>query len=307
MADVLTGVSSFRWKDLDLAGNLVSWNDTIRVRLAAHVYLKRTGAEIEPMGAEPGHFTMRLCFLGSDWAKQYRAFVGSVRKDPRGQMVHPLLGTMRVACEGISDAAVTPGSERDSINLTVSFIEDQVDTTLANDQFPGPAAKQGQVSKLATQVTSAIATYATAITAGVALTGAAISFAADAAASASSNTPDPSLEQQLAAVATNAASAIAALLSDPAAVTDASSYDAISLVEQLYAACLALADAVAASKPIIVEYVVPGTTDIATLAAKLYGPDAFDRLDEILTLNRIANPFAIPAGTVLRVATPTLG
>src|SRR6516165_5440145 len=107
MADsILTDTASFRFKEMDLAGNLVSWNDAIRIRLAVHVYLKRDGAEIEPMGAEPGRFSMRLCFLGANWAKQYRAFVASIRQDPKGQMVHPLLGTLRVACEGIADAAV---------------------------------------------------------------------------------------------------------------------------------------------------------------------------------------------------------
>ena len=122
MADtVLTDAKAFRFKDMDLSGNLVAWNDKIGIRLAGHQYLKRDGAEQEHMGAEPGRFSMRLCFLGATWAKQYLAFVASIRKDPKGQMVHPLFGTLRVACEGIPDAAVTPGTERDSINLAVSF------------------------------------------------------------------------------------------------------------------------------------------------------------------------------------------
>src|SRR5437867_436158 len=133
---VLTDAAAFRFKDLDLSGNLVSWNDRIGLRLAVHQYLKRDGAEVEPMGAEPGRFTMRLCFLGAEWAKQYRALVASIRKDPKGQMVHPLLGTLRVACEGISDAAVVPATERDSINLVASFVEDAVDATTISGDFP---------------------------------------------------------------------------------------------------------------------------------------------------------------------------
>src|SRR5262249_23506956 len=57
----------FRFKDLDLEGFLVGWNDTIGIRLARHSYLKRDGAEQEPMGAEPGRFTMRIALMGASW------------------------------------------------------------------------------------------------------------------------------------------------------------------------------------------------------------------------------------------------
>jgi prophage DNA circulation protein len=306
MADTLTDAKAFRFKDLDLSGNLVSWNDKIGMRLAVHQYLKRDGGEVENMGSEPGRFVMRLCFLGDQWAKQYRALVAAIRQDPRGQMVHPLLGTLRVACEGISDAAVSPAAERDSINLSISFVEDAVDATVVAEGFVGPAARQGQISSLATQVTTAISQIASAASAGAVLTGAAISFAAAAVAAASSDTPDPSLDQKIAGVVTSASAAITAVRADPRAGTDATTYALVALIEQLQAECMALAEAVAASKPTIVAYVVAGTTDIATLAARLYGADALARVDELLTLNRIPDPHAIPAGMVLRVAAPTL-
>src|SRR5438128_2010798 len=95
--------------DLDLEGALVVWNDAIGIRLARHSYLKRDGAEQEPMGAEPGRFTMRLALMGAAWASNYRTLVAAIRQDPRGLLVHPLLGNLRVACTGISDASSEPG------------------------------------------------------------------------------------------------------------------------------------------------------------------------------------------------------
>jgi prophage DNA circulation protein len=306
MADILTDAKAFRFKDLDLSGNLVSWNDKIGMRLAVHQYLKRDGGEVENMGAEPGRFVMRLCFLGDAWAKQYRALVAAIRKDPRGQMVHPLLGTLRVACEGISDAAVSPAAERDSINLSVPFVEDAVDATVLAESFIGPVARQARITSYAAKVTSAISQIASAVSAGATLTGAAITFGAAAVHAASSDTPDPSLDQKIEEVVSATSAAITAVRADPRAGTDATTYALVAHIEQLQAECMALAEAVASSKPTIVTYVVAGTTDVATLAARLYGGDALARLDELMTLNRIPNPHAIPAGMVLRVAAPTM-
>src|SRR5439155_894147 len=70
---VLTDAYHCTWKDIDLSGALLSWNDKIAIRIAMHRYLKRDGGEAEPMGAEPGAFTMRFVFMGRDWAKRYGA------------------------------------------------------------------------------------------------------------------------------------------------------------------------------------------------------------------------------------------
>jgi prophage DNA circulation protein len=302
----LTDVSAFRFKDMDLSGALVSWNDRFGMRLAGHQYLKRDGAEQEPMGAEPGRFTVRLCFLGASWAKQYRALVASIRKDPRGQMVHPIFGTLQVACEGIQDAAVVPAAELDAINISASFVEDAIDATIVADAFVGPAAHQGRVSNLAASLITAISGYAALVAQAAALTAAAVSFAVDAVAASSNDQPDPSLDGQLAALGTSTQGLISAVLASPQSTSDATAYPVLDAIEQLYAECLALADAVAASKPTIVTYVVTGDTTLPTLAATLYGKDGRSRMDEIATLNRIPDPFRIRAGTTLRVAAATI-
>lgn len=304
----LTDTSDFRFKDIPLAGNLVSWNDRIGVRLAGHQYLKRNGAEQEPMGAEPGRFTMSLCFLGANWAKQYRALVASILADPRGEMVHPLLGNMKVACLGIDDANVTPGDEIDSINLRVSFVEDALDARLS-ETFPGPSVMAARVKSLALDITSAIGQFAATALLAEQLVLAAINYASAARALFESGSPaDPSIEVLLDEVAIRTNSVSAALLVEAAAdeETDATAYAPLQAIQQTYAACLGLAAALAASRPALIVYVVPKTTNVAALAASLYGGDAIDRIDEILRLNRIPNPMLIRAGTRLQVSTPTI-
>ena len=80
----------------------------------------------------------------------------------------------------------------------------------------------------------------------------------------------------------------------------------MSLAVELYAACVQLDVALAATRPPLINYTLAGSTNLFVLAARLYpGQDATLRAQDILALNRIPNPFAIPAGTVLRLARPT--
>lgn len=316
---VLTDAKAFRFRtrkgvDLDLSGNLVSWNDTVGVRLARHQYLKRRGAEIEPMGAEPGQFTMRLVFLGKTWASNYRALVAAIRDEPRGTMVHPVLGTMSVACTGISEAAVSPGEEVDSVNLTVGFVEDSVDASSPAARFSGPTARKAKVDGLATELTDSLASLGASLALAQTLAAKVRTFAAAAADALEDNAPDTSIDQQLEDAGRDTDELLAKIKSESAARlagtskagrADADAYQAIQTAQRLYAECLALAATVEASRPTVVTYVVPATTSVAAIAATFYGAEGKARVDEVLTLNRVADPHAVPAGTRLRLSAPT--
>ena len=80
----------------------------------------------------------------------------------------------------------------------------------------------------------------------------------------------------------------------------------MSAAVEVYAACVQLDVALAAARPPIVNYTVSGPVNLFVLAARLY-PDKDAQLgaQDILALNRIPAPFAIPAGTVLRLPRPT--
>lgn len=321
---------AFRFKDLDLEGALVSWNDIIGIRLARHAYLKRDGAEQEPMGADAGRFTMRLALMGASWAANYRALVASIRQDPRGLLVHPLLGNLRVACTGISDASAEPGRARRLLEVSIGFEEDALDSTVVAETFTAPATAAARVNAKAAAFQAApvprstglakilsIVTIATVIAdAAVLVTAtligrasaaliAATSAYSIAAQAVASGALDASLAAKLAACGIATDAAVEALLANPLAI-GAMAQPAVSAAVELYATCVQLDVALAATRPPLINYTVNGATNLFVLAARLYpGQDATLRAQDMLVLNRIPNPFAIPAGTVLRVARPT--
>lgn len=308
----LTGTYDFRFKteraDLDLAGSLLSWNDKIGMRLVSHEYLKRHGAEQEWMGASPGEFRMKLVFMGNGWAGRYRELVAAIRADPRGLLVHPLLGEVRVACRGIDDAMVEPGQMLDTIHVSISFVEDVLwdGYLVPHEELEGPSAKSAKVTSLSSSFTSLVAPFAAAATAATKFTAAVISYAAAALAAINNDSPDASLQGKLDEARKTAGAVIDAIRDDPEATSGAITQPAIDAAERLYDACVQLDESVAALKPVLVTFTVPSTMHVAAVAARFYGKDGRSKIDEILALNRIANPHAIQVGTTLRLAAPTV-
>src|SRR3990167_1752424 len=185
---VLKDAKSFRFKDLDLSGNLVSWNDKIGIRLAVHEFLKVDGALVERMGNAPGRFSMQVVFLGDDWASRYRAVVASIKDDSKGQMVHPLLGEMPVACEGISDARVVPGQERDTITFTLTFVEDLLSRVSTKDQ--DVPAKSQAITTATANLTAQSAGFTSAATKVTTLVTQASVYASTATSAALGSVPN---------------------------------------------------------------------------------------------------------------------
>ena len=321
---------AFRFKDLALEGALVSWNDVLNIRFARHAYLKRDGAEQEPMGAEPIRFTMRLALMGASWAANYRALVASIRQEPRGLLVHPLLGNLRVACTGISDASAEPGRAKRLLEVTLGFEEDALDTAIVSETYKEPASAAARVAKAEKKfqaevaptssglgkVLAALTTANIVARAAVLATASAIARVSAAlitstsayriaAQAVASGALDPSLAAKLSACGLATDAAVEALLAYPLPA-GATAQPAVSAAVELYAACVGLDRAVAATRPPIIEYRLTGTTNLFVLAARLYpGQDATLRAQDLLALNRITTPLSIPAGTVLRLPRPT--
>jgi hypothetical protein len=76
---------------------------------------------------------------------------------------------------------------------------------------------------------------------------------------------------------------------------------AVSSVEETIAACQVLKESLEAARPPVITVIVPSLTDIISFAMGYYTENQLARASEILTLNRIPNPAAILAGTVLRI------
>jgi hypothetical protein len=83
--------------------------------------------------------------------------------------------------------------------------------------------------------------------------------------------------------------------------TPAGCADSWAAADETLAACIALSDAIKAASPPIIEYVVPVRMDLLKLCQQRYKQDAARHAQEIMTINRIPNPAAIPAGTVLKI------
>ncbi len=87
-----------------------------------------------------------------------------------------------------------------------------------------------------------------------------------------------------------------------AALSPAGAAEVVGVAEELVASCYVLREALAQARPPVIDYTVQRTVDLVTLCVQLY-PDssATAQASIVLGLNRIKNPAAIAAGTVLRV------
>ncbi len=222
---------------------------------------------------------------------------------------------------------------RDMYVLPVSFIEDNVNQRLQETLSQGVPAKQQNTTSLSQSLIDAVDQLQTAVARAsitsftdsvaeyVALTALStfVSVSSDLT-STTFGTNSPSMDQQLGVVRDAANTARAQIIADPSSGVSATTlanglaaatpqtYELMALVEQTYASCLELRDAVLQNKPVLAEFTIPGTMHVASLAALFYGPDGPARIEEILINNagRIASPAAIRKGTVLLMAPPTV-
>lgn len=300
---------------LELHGNLVSWTDRLAIRIANHEYLKRDGGECEPMGAAQGRWSFRCCLIGPDLALLYRNIQNTIRKEPRGQMVHPRLGNVRVACEGLHSQEA-PENAIDVLEFSIDFVEDAVDTAISDDVNVGPSVRARQVADALSLATSAVSTIVTerianeiytAVTSAMnAFTTMGNRFQETALAAADAGLPDLTLGTLLERVATKRDEAIVALnkVLTKTLEADVSLVDARTAVYVAYAACVQLLQAVLASLPGLVKYTVPTAQPLTTVLVNVYGSDARARRQDVYRYNRIPTPYWIPGGTVLQLIAP---
>lgn len=294
---------------LDFDAQIVEWNDTRKPRIVVHEYLKRDGGEAEYMGRAPFRVKMTAVYVGPNWRKDYATLLATFDASPTGTLVHPMIGQVKVACEGVEGARVSL-EELDTVVVPLSFVENNVDQKLEAQSSgnQGAAAKASAVGSFAANVTSAVAMFASATTVAGQLTAAAIGYAASVVTSLSAGaTADATLGQQLSTVVAKASATAAAVRADKAATSDAVAFPALLAVEQLLDACAQVDEAARSARPTLMLYIVPATTSLLAIAQRFYGRDAGRRLDEIRNNNpgKIPNPAAVVTGTQLYMATAT--
>lgn len=302
---------------LSLNGVLASWNDAIRVRLAVHEYLKRDGGEVEPMGAAPGRWSFRCSFIGADCTTRYRNLVATVRREPRGEIVHPRLGSVKVGCEGIQSSE-DPGSMIDVIDFVIDFVEDAVDTAVVTDDEVGPQIRATEARQWAEFATSAIAkingehianmVWSALVASQANYDDHVQSFATRVDDATQTDAPLPDLEKLLG----NIKELRDETLTDLTKIlvytreSDVSLTQIRTAIYLAYAACLQAYNGLIAEKPPIVVFTVPTAMPLTVIAVRIYGRDARLKMQEIMTLNRIQTPYWIPQGTKLRVVAPVI-
>jgi len=293
------------FKGIDLSRFVTDWKDTRQFALAPHRYWHRDGADIEVLGRKPHQAKVTLAFVGTTWRKDWLPIAASLDDDPSGPLVHPVYGQMAAVCEGFAEAAMNVEVAANLYVVPLSFVEDQVDTDLttqASDPKVAAAAAQThgaallqrapQQGPVADNVLRYVTTALDYVNAVLAAGSTALSYGR-------------TLDARVDAVETTAVAAHGAI----AAGGGVRRYDLYALVEQLFDDCARLTVATSSSAaPALVPYRVPSKTHIAVLAVRLYGGAGVSRIGEILANNAgsIPNPAAIEAGTLLRVAPPTV-
>lgn len=309
---VVPDIQKVTFKGIDLFARITTWADSRKPSLAVHTMLKRDGARVEVMGREPHSIKLTLYFIGPKWREDYLKLQSSIDSDPKGVLVHPVIGEMRVACQGLEGATMDMESGANTYMAPISFIEDNLDDKVDLSRLGISGRRQevdDQCDLLETDLSAASsATQA----AGTLYRGVAQAFAAAAMASAAfsifNSLFDSSLRNQLGDVRINATGCRDAIQSDTTFDSDAERYTAIARAERIYAACLGLVAAFKAQIDQPALYVVPTTIHIVALAADFYGPDGLSRIGQIMENNigRIPNPSAIARGTKLLMAPRTV-
>lgn len=317
---VLTGADFFSFTTrggttLELHGALISWTNRVGIRLANYEYLKRDGGEADPMGAAQARFGYRCCFIGPDVALLGRNVINTVRREPKGQVVDPRLGTIRAACEGVH-CSESPESAIDYWEFTIDFVEDSVDTAISDDVDVGPSVRARQVvaaSELARTAIDLIVSeriassvYAALVAAGVEYSTLTDRFADAALAAADAGLPDLTLDTLLGRVADKRDEVVLALNAtlpytrEP----DVSLVGSRTAVYMAYAGCVQLLQAVQSRLPQLIEHTVATAEPLTTTLVRVYGKDARQMRQDFYRYNRIPTPYWIPAGTKLRLIAP---
>lgn len=299
--NALTGSHIAAFKGIELHKNLSIIVDSRGPRVVTHEFPLRDGARIETLGRRPHQTDWTITFVGPTWKDDFLRLAASIDDSPSGLLVHPIYGQMQVVCRGFDRATINLVDATDTITVPLSFIEDQVDLGLDQQQTVA-SVKQNTDASIASFLAAAAPYAALATTAATsAFSASASTFSAAALSSVSDLTADASLPAQLDALSSQLSTVELALQADPLALESVAQVsDALDAAELVVSNCLQLAEQISLVTVSYVREVVQGRTSIAVLAQRRYGNDAINKIDLILTLNpKITDPTNIPAGSIV--------
>lgn len=163
MANPVSAPQAFTFGTQQLTGNLISFNGQSIRTGAVHRFLKRRGAIVEDMNAEPRKLSVELVFLGKNPAKDYNTFEAYVADNPTALLVHPVAGRYQAFCQG-PDYQVNFAQAGNEIRVRVTFLESELDAQVRAD-VPDVATAAQLASSEKTNYQKAVAAYLGALTA----------------------------------------------------------------------------------------------------------------------------------------------
>lgn len=275
-----------------LDGALLGWEDEETQRVNEHLILNRPGAIHQNQGPGPRQFTFR-CLLrdepGNPAGDRRKAISETLSADPFCLLTHPRLGGLPVVYMGLQIAEDMEASVN-SITIDLHLTE----TGLRDERKEGAATAARQAAGASSLARTLTARSVALAPLGVALDTQTLAFVAalDSAVS--------QYELQVALGRVQGAADALAL----AAGVGVLAYPVTSAARLAYGQALAAYELAGAQLPPVISWTVPQRMSLARVCATLYGGGAAGLEDEISRLNRIASPFAIPAGTVLLLPDP---
>lgn len=295
---ILPDVETFEFvtslgKRLDLHGTLVAWSDRLIMGLAEHQILKRDGAIHQNMGARPRIFSFACVLLGKDLTVRYKALIDTLEEDPTGTLIHPRFGSLPAMCRDIS-AGERPADELSTIRFTLEFVQTGLRSLeKPNAEALAAAAMDVMAGLVANSSPSTVLARPTAN-----LQASTFAYQQKANQFLQGQVTTSELGQVLQSIRTgiNALRAISGL-----------SYRIKAQAALVFSNILASYNAAVSSRPPVVSFLISGSMSIHRLCASLYGgKHAKAMVQELLNLNRIPNPYHIPAGTLLLLSDPTM-
>ncbi len=282
-------------KRLDLHGALISWSDKLSIGLAEHQILKRDGAIHQTLGAKPRIFSFTCVLLGKDLTKRYQTLTDTLEQDPMGTLTHPRFGSLSAVFQAIS-AEERPAEALNTIRFTLEFARTGLRSVEQQSPETFAAAAMEVLTVLSTD--SQMSRFQTLLPGRLAqLQSSALAYQQKANQFAQGQATLPELSQVLGAVSAR----VDALRAIPAL-----EYRIKAQAALVFSNILSSYNASQSSRPPAIFFSVPGNMSIQRLCASLYGgKHARAMVQEVMSLNRIPNPYHIPAGTRLLLSDPT--
>ena len=286
---------------LTLFGESTNYSVDVQTGVAERQFLKQSGAVHQWTGAPPRKFTFSCVCVGhgstpdertADAERRIKLIADTVLADPFGTLIHPRLGNFDAVVESLTFNENT-GEATDAIDYQIRFSDDAVKNVPASS----PVAAATAAVEKSQQVTLGAAN-AGPVVLGHAQT---LETACSAILSASSAVQSEMAPlTKLQAAVANAYTASEAVIRSVAPLSvRIAALLAYRYARQAY-------DRAVAGTPTTITYSVQSRTSLSRLIATVYGGGSRALDAQILALNRIPTPHAIPQGVVLRLPSPDM-